>query len=57
MRFAFAGQFQLATALVVFAALIDGLDGLIARRFNAQSQFGAELDSSPTSSTSAWRPR
>lgn len=45
MRFAFAGQFQLATALVVFAALIDGLDGLIARRFNAQSQFGAELDS------------
>lgn len=45
LRFAFAGQFQLAVALVVFAALIDGLDGLIARRFNAQSQFGAELDS------------
>ena len=45
LRFAFAGQFQLATALVVFAALIDGLDGLIARRFNAQSRFGAELDS------------
>lgn len=45
LRFAFAGQFQLATALVVFATLIDGLDGLIARRFNAQSRFGAELDS------------
>jgi CDP-diacylglycerol--serine O-phosphatidyltransferase len=45
LRFAFAGKFEPAAALIVFAALIDGLDGLLARKLNAASPFGAELDS------------
>ena len=45
LRFAFAGRFEPAAALIVFAALIDGFDGLLARRLDAASPFGAELDS------------
>jgi CDP-diacylglycerol--serine O-phosphatidyltransferase len=45
IRFAMTGQFEIAAGLIVFAAVIDGLDGLIARRLNAASPFGAELDS------------
>lgn len=45
IRFTFDGRFEAAAALIVFAAVIDGLDGLIARRLKAVSRFGAELDS------------
>lgn len=45
IRFAYADKFALATALILFAAVIDGLDGLLARRLNSASPFGAELDS------------
>ncbi len=45
IRFAVQERFEIAAALIVFAALIDGLDGLLARRLNAASPFGAELDS------------
>lgn len=45
IRYSFDGRFAVATGLIVFAALIDGLDGLIARRLRATSQIGAELDS------------
>ena len=45
LRFAFAGRFEAAAVLVLLAAAIDGLDGLIARRLRATSNFGAELDS------------
>lgn len=45
VRFVFAGRFEVAVALILLAALIDGLDGLIARRLRATSEFGAELDS------------
>lgn len=45
IRFVFDGRFELAAALIVFAAAIDGFDGLLARRLNAASSFGAELDS------------
>lgn len=45
IRFTFAEQFQLAAAMLILAALVDGLDGLLARRLNAASPFGAELDS------------
>ena len=45
LRLAYAGQFEPAAALLVFAAAIDGLDGLLARKLNAASSFGAELDS------------
>ncbi len=45
IRYAIAERFDIAAALILFAALIDGLDGLLARRLNAASGFGAELDS------------
>lgn len=45
MRFAFLGRFDLAAGLIVFAAVIDGFDGLLARKLDAQSPMGAELDS------------
>jgi CDP-diacylglycerol---serine O-phosphatidyltransferase len=45
IRFTFDARFELATGLIVFAALIDGLDGLIARRLRATSEIGAQLDS------------
>jgi CDP-diacylglycerol--serine O-phosphatidyltransferase len=39
------GRWELALALVVFAALLDGVDGRVARLLKASSRFGAELDS------------
>lgn len=45
IRYSIDGRFTLAVALIVFAAVIDGLDGLIARRLRATSEIGAELDS------------
>jgi CDP-diacylglycerol---serine O-phosphatidyltransferase len=45
IRFTFEGRFELATGLILFAAVIDGLDGLIARRLRATSEIGAQLDS------------
>ena len=45
IRYAFEGQPETAAALIVFAALLDGIDGLLARKLNAASHFGAELDS------------
>jgi CDP-diacylglycerol--serine O-phosphatidyltransferase len=45
IRFAIDGQWALAIGLVVLAGVLDGIDGRIARLLNAQSRFGAELDS------------
>lgn len=45
IRFAFLGRFDLAAGLIVFAAAIDGFDGLLARKLDAASPMGAELDS------------
>ena len=45
VRFATMGQFEFAAASIVLAGVLDGLDGRIARLMNAQSRFGAELDS------------
>lgn len=45
IRFVLVGRFDIAAALILFAALIDGLDGLLARRLNAASEIGGELDS------------
>jgi CDP-diacylglycerol--serine O-phosphatidyltransferase len=36
---------DMAIALIVIAALLDGVDGRLARLLKAQSKFGAELDS------------
>lgn len=45
IRYVFEGRFDIAAALLIFAAIVDGLDGLVARKLNAASDFGAELDS------------
>ncbi|MFZ1728232.1 MAG: phosphatidylcholine/phosphatidylserine synthase [Albidovulum sp.] len=45
IRFAMSEQYQFAVALIIFSTLIDGLDGLLARRLNATSEIGAQLDS------------
>ena len=43
MRYAVAGSFEAAAGLLVLAALIDGIDGLLARKLNAASHFGADF--------------
>ncbi|WP_379921850.1 CDP-diacylglycerol--serine O-phosphatidyltransferase [Erythrobacter sp. R86502] len=45
IRFATEGQWGYAIGLVVLAGVLDGMDGRVARLLNAQSRFGAELDS------------
>ena len=45
IRFAIGGEFDKAVMAIIFAGLLDGIDGRIARLLNAQSRFGAELDS------------
>jgi CDP-diacylglycerol--serine O-phosphatidyltransferase len=45
IRMAVEGRFELAIGLIVVAALLDGVDGRLARALKAQSKFGAELDS------------
>jgi len=42
---AFGGKWLIAAGLIMGAALFDSLDGRIARRMNATSEFGRELDS------------
>ena len=45
IRFAFEGLIEWAVTLVAAAAVLDGLDGRIARALKGTSRFGAELDS------------
>jgi CDP-diacylglycerol---serine O-phosphatidyltransferase len=45
IRMAIEGRFELAVAFVVAAGLLDAVDGRAARWLQAQSRFGAELDS------------
>lgn len=45
IRMAIELRYELALALIVIAALLDGVDGRLARALKAQSRFGAELDS------------
>jgi len=45
IRFALYDQWHEAAAFIVFAALVDAVDGRIARMMNACSEFGAQLDS------------
>ncbi|MDA9753254.1 CDP-diacylglycerol--serine O-phosphatidyltransferase [Candidatus Pelagibacter sp.] len=45
IRFALDGKFELAIIAILFAALIDGLDGRIARLIRGTSKVGKELDS------------
>ena len=45
IRLAIEGRLELALAAIVFAAVLDGIDGRVARLIKGQSKFGAELDS------------
>lgn len=45
IRLSTEGRMELAVALIVFAAVLDGVDGRVARMIKGQSKFGAELDS------------
>src|SRR6202011_6040091 len=44
IRLSTEGRMELAVAAIVFAAVLDGLDGRVARIVKAQSKFCAELD-------------
>src|ERR1700723_1789683 len=45
IRMAFEDRYGLALAAIVFAAILDGIDGRLARLLKGTSRFGAELDS------------
>jgi len=45
IRFALDGRYEFAVIAVIFAAVIDGLDGRIARLIKGTSKVGKELDS------------
>ncbi len=45
IRMAIEQRYDVALLLIVLAALIDGIDGRLARALKAQSRLGAELDS------------
>jgi CDP-diacylglycerol--serine O-phosphatidyltransferase len=45
IRFAISAEWDKALAAIMVAAVLDGMDGRIARMLNGASRFGAELDS------------
>jgi CDP-diacylglycerol---serine O-phosphatidyltransferase len=45
IRMGIDARYDVALALIVFAAFLDGIDGRVARLLKASSRFGAELDS------------
>jgi len=45
IRMAIDARYELAIAAILLAAVLDGLDGRLARMLKATSRFGAELDS------------
>ncbi len=45
IRLSTEGRMGLAVGAIVFAAILDGIDGRVARMLKGQSKFGAELDS------------
>lgn len=45
IRFGLEGRFEFAVYAILVAALLDALDGRVARMMQGQSKFGAELDS------------
>lgn len=45
IRLAFENRFELAVAMVLIAAFLDGIDGRVARLLKASSKFGAQMDS------------
>ena len=45
IRASIEARYELAVGLIVLAAMLDAVDGRVARALKAQSRFGAELDS------------
>lgn len=45
IRYAIADNWDIAVAMVMLAAVLDGIDGRVARMVRGESRFGAELDS------------
>jgi CDP-diacylglycerol--serine O-phosphatidyltransferase len=45
IRLSTEGRMDIAVYAIVFAAVLDGIDGRVARMIKGQSKFGAELDS------------
>ncbi len=45
IKFSIDGNFSLAVTLILFAAILDALDGRVARLIKGTSEFGKELDS------------
>ncbi|WP_041793729.1 CDP-diacylglycerol--serine O-phosphatidyltransferase [Pararhodospirillum photometricum] len=45
LRYGLHGEFEKAVVAIILAAILDGLDGRVARLLNGTSRFGAELDS------------
>lgn len=45
VRFALLGRWNMAVMAILIAAVLDGMDGRLARILNSTSRFGAELDS------------
>ena len=45
IKYSLIGNFTYASALLVLAGVMDGVDGRLARFFNSSSNFGAQLDS------------
>lgn len=45
IRFGLQGSYELAVQLILLAAVLDGLDGRLARALKSESGMGAELDS------------
>ena len=45
IRLALENRYELALAAIVFAAMLDAVDGRVARMIKGTSRFGAELDS------------
>ncbi|MBF8246560.1 MAG: phosphatidylcholine/phosphatidylserine synthase [Rickettsia sp.] len=45
IKYALLGKWEIAVLCILLAAIIDGIDGRIARILNSSSKFGSELDS------------
>ena len=45
VRFSMVGDYLIASSLLLLAGFLDGIDGRLARFFNASNDFGAQLDS------------
>lgn len=45
IRYGISGEWERAVAAIIFAGVLDGLDGRVARLLRGESRFGAELDS------------